>query len=80
MTKFPREVTHMNFTNPRAEKSRSLRKNNQETQFRISYTATGQELIYGYVPVGNCTLVQLSKIGSIASFTVAPLNHLSQSN
>lgn len=52
MTKFPREVTHMNFTNPRAEKSRSLRKNNQEPQFRISYTATGQELIYGYVPVG----------------------------
>lgn len=52
MTKFPREVTHMNFTNPRAEKSRSLRKNNQGPQFRISYTATGQELIYGYVPVG----------------------------
>ena len=52
MTKFPREVTHMNFTNPRAEKSRSQSKNNQENQFRISYTATGQELIYGYVPVG----------------------------
>lgn len=42
----------MNFTNPRAEKSRSQSKNNQENQFRISYTATGQELIYGYVPVG----------------------------
>lgn len=41
MTKFPREVTHMNFTNPRAEKSRSQSKNNQENQFRISYTATG---------------------------------------
>ena len=27
MTKFPREVTHMNFTNPRAEKSRSQSKN-----------------------------------------------------